>query len=213
MAVARARAAHKRTPPNAARAAQAAWLAYGRTEAGAPQIASLLVLLDAFKALDRPAQALGALDAIIERAPDEPRYKTMLADLRQSVGLLVRQVRTEPESDPPLACIEFTSPPSRRSRHRACRLGPLGPGSAGRGRDPARRRLLHRRAAAGGDDAGHAAAGLPGESGLTLKREVTLAVSMANRAPRLVFDQRLFLLPRNQAPRLSLASITCRPSS
>ena len=38
-----------------------------------------------------------------------------MADLRQAAGLLVRRVQTEPETDPPRACIAFTSAPSRRA--------------------------------------------------------------------------------------------------
>ncbi len=202
-----ARAQLKRTPPNAARAAQAAWLAFERAETGAPQIAPLLTLTDAFKALDLPAQALGALDAVVERAPNNPGYKQMLADLRQTVGLLVRRVRTEPESDPPLACVEFTSPPSRRSDVVPAdwvRLVPAQPDAAVTRQGDA---YCIAGLSLGATTQVTLRAGLPGESGLTLKREATLSVSMANRAPRLVFDQRLFLLPRNQAPRLSLASI------
>ncbi len=38
----------------------------------------------------------------------------MLADANQAAGLLVLQVRTEPDADPPRACIVFNVPPSRR---------------------------------------------------------------------------------------------------
>ena len=197
----------KRAPSNAARAVQAAWLAYTGAETGAPQIQPLLAMVDAFKALDRPAQALAALDAIIERAPGDPSYTQMLADLRQSVGLLVRQLRTEPESDPPLACVAFTSPPSRRADIVPAdwiRLAPAQPDAAVTRQGDA---YCIAGLPLGATTQVTLRAGLPGEGGLTLKREASLSVSMANRKPRLVFDQRLFLLPRNQAPRLSLASV------
>ncbi|MDT7951545.1 MAG: alpha-2-macroglobulin [Acetobacteraceae bacterium] len=202
-----ARAQLQRTPPNAARAAQAAWLAFGLADAGKPQIPPLLVLVSALIALDRPGQALGALEAIVERAPDEPRYRQRLDELRQTVGLLVRSIRTEPESDPPLACISFTSPPSRRADLVPAdwvRLDPAVPDAAVTRQGDA---YCIAGLPLGATTRVTLRAGLPGESGLTLKQEATLSVAMANREPRLVFDQRLFLLPRNQAPRLSLTSV------
>ena len=197
----------KRTPPNPARAAQAAWLAYGLSDTGAPQIAPLLALIDAFKLSDLPVQALATIDAVVERAPDSPRYLQMQADLRQAAGLLVRRVRTEPESDPSLACIEFTSPPSRRSDVVPAdwvRLQPAQPDDA-----------VTRQADAyciaglplGATTQVTLRAGLPGEGGLTLKRDNPLAISMANRQPRLVFDQTRFLLPRHQTASIALGSI------
>ena len=50
-------------------------------------------------------------------------------------------------------------------------------------------------------------AGMPGEDGLALTKDAVLQVVMANRQPRVIFDSRLFLLPRGQAPRISLATI------
>ncbi len=197
----------KRVPPQPARAAQAAWLSFQGTETGPGQIPALLVLLDAMRAVDRPAQALSVMDAIVERAPGEARYATMQATLRQTVGLLVRRVRTEAESDPPLACISFTSPVSRRADLVPgdwVRLQPAQPDAAvTRENDE----LCIAGLALGARTTVTLRAGLPGEGGLTLRNDAVVPVAMPNRSPLLVFDSRRFILPRRQAPRLQLGSI------
>ena len=48
---------------------------------------------------------------------------------------------------------------------------------------------------------------MPGEDGLSLQKETSLAVAMGDRRPRVVFDTRLFLLPRGQAPTLTLTTV------
>ena len=57
----------------------------------------------------------------------------MLADARRAAGILVSRVHTEPEADPPQACIEFTSAPARRADFVPgdwVRLQPAQPGAA-----------------------------------------------------------------------------------
>ena len=48
---------------------------------------------------------------------------------------------------------------------------------------------------------------MPGEDGLSLQKDTILAVAMGDRRPRVVFDTRLFLLPRGQAPTLTLTTV------
>jgi alpha-2-macroglobulin len=48
---------------------------------------------------------------------------------------------------------------------------------------------------------------MPGEDGLRLVNDTTLAVAMANRKPRLDFDSRMFVLPRGQTPALGLSTL------
>ena len=50
-------------------------------------------------------------------------------------------------------------------------------------------------------------AGMPGESGLSLVKDTSLAIAMANRRPRIDFDTRMFLLPRGQAPAIGLSTV------
>ncbi len=202
-----AQAQLRRTPPDPAHAAQAAWQAFGAAEAGAAEIPSLLAMADAFRAMSRPEWTILALEAVLERSPDDAGYKQALADARRQAGLLVRRVRTEPEADPPLACIEFTTAPARRNDLVPAdwvRLQPAQPEAAVTRQGDA---FCVAGLALGATTNIVLRAGLPGEDGLTLRREASLAVAMPNRRARLIFDQRLFLLPRSQPPRLSLASV------
>ena len=196
-----------RTPPDPARAAQAGWQAFTSADTGAPEIAPLLLIADAFRAMDRAEWALQALEAVVQRAPNDANYKQMLADARQAVGILVRRVRTEPESDPPLACVEFTTAPSRRNDLVPAdwvRLQPAEPAAAITRQGDA---FCIAGLPLGATTRVTLRAGLPGEGGLTLRHEATLAIAMPNREARLIFDQRLFLLPRDQKPQISLASV------
>ena len=108
---------HK-TPPDATHALDAAWQALSLSETGAPEIPALLAIAGALDALHRPAQAIAALEAVTERAPDNAGYRRMLADARHAAGLLVRRVTTEIDTDPPRACIDFSVPPARRDDFR-----------------------------------------------------------------------------------------------
>ena len=202
-----ARAQLRRTPPDPAHAGQAAWQAFVSAGAGRPEIPALLVLSEAFRAMDRPEPAIGALEAILERSPNDTGYRQALQDARKAAGILIRRVRTEPESDPPLVCIDFTTAPARRIDLVAAdwvRLQPAQPAAAVTRQGDS---FCIAGLALGATTTVTLRAGLPGEDGITLRRETSIDVTMANRQPRLIFDQRLFLLPRNQAPLLSLSSV------
>jgi len=202
-----ARAQLQRAPPDPARALQAAWQAFQMVPAGAPEIPSLLLMAEALQRLDRPAQQIQALGAVVERAPADPRYRRMLAEARRAAGLLVARINTEPEAEPARACVTFTVPPARRTDWQPqdwVRADPPIPGLAVvREGDAicavglphgATTRLLLR-------------AGLPGEDGLRLNRDTVLRVAMPDRAPRIIFDVRNFLLPRGQVARVGVATI------
>ena len=201
-----ARAQLHRVPPDAAHAAQAAWQAFVHADAGTGEIPPLLAIADAMRVVDRPEVAIAALEAVLERAPDDAGYKRMLADARQAAGIRVRNVKTESEADPPTACIEFTTAPARRADFVPgdwVRL-PSVPGAAiTREGD----RICIAGLRLGATTQVTLRAGMPGEDGLRLNADTVLPVAMANRSPRLIFDSRLFLLPRGQAPRISLASV------
>ena len=198
-----ARAALRRTPPDLTHALDAAWTAYNgsQPQASAPP---LMVLGQTLLLMQRPAQAIGALEAAVERAPNDPRPAAMLADARRTAGLLVRRVATEPDADPARACLSFTNPPKRgeqpadwvsvappqpqiaitREGDQICLSGlPSGVTT----------HVLLR-------------PGLPGEGGINLHEAADVPVAMANRKPLLLFDTSLFLLPRGQTPKVSLAS-------
>ena len=52
---------------------------------------------------------------MLQRAPDNPRYRQMLAEARRAAGLLVAGINTEPEAEPARACLRFTVPLVKRT--------------------------------------------------------------------------------------------------
>jgi uncharacterized protein YfaS (alpha-2-macroglobulin family) len=201
-----ARAQLARTPPEAARALQAAWTNFEMVPAGPPEVPSLLLMAQALQRLERHAQAVETLEAVVARA-DTSENQQRLAAARTAAGMLVRRVQPEPEAEPARACIAFTIPPARRSDWRPedwVRADPPIPGLAvvregdqlcvaglpwGR-----TTRLILR-------------AGLPAEEKMNLRAEAVVPVTMPNRAARIAFDDRAFLLPRGQEPRVGVATI------
>src|SRR5258708_29215851 len=105
----------RRTPPDPHHALMAAWLAFTQSDTGEPEIPGLLQMAAALHALDRDAQGIQVWQAVVERAPNNQTYRKALNDLRRAVGVQVQRVRTETDSDPARACIEFTVPPVHRS--------------------------------------------------------------------------------------------------
>jgi uncharacterized protein YfaS (alpha-2-macroglobulin family) len=197
----------RRTPPEAPRALHAGWRAFMLVPGGVPEIPSLLLMAEALRRMDRPAQQLQALEAVTERAPEDARHREALATARRAAGLLVRRVQVEPDAEPARACLDFTSAPARRADWQPqdwVRAEPAIPGLAvvkegdvlcvaglpwGR-----TTRLVLR-------------AGLPGEDGLRLMRDTAFGIAMPNRAPRIIFDNRSFILPRGQAPNVTVATV------
>jgi hypothetical protein len=201
------RALLQRTPPDAARALAAAQLAFNTAPGGAPEIPSLLLMADALARLDRPAQQQQALAAVIERAPGDARYQQALADARRAAGLLIARINTEPEADPPRACVTFTVPPARRTDWQPqdwVRAEPPMPGLAVLREGDA---LCFVGLPAGATTRLVLRAGLPGEDGLRLNRDTPLRIAMPNRAPLIAFDSRFFLLPLGQAPRVGVTTV------
>ncbi|UPY36122.1 alpha-2-macroglobulin [Sediminicoccus sp. KRV36] len=200
-----ARAQLRRTPPEPARALHAAWQNFLMVPAGPPEIPSLLLVAEALGRMDRPAQQIAALEAVIQRAPNEPRHAEALAQARRAAGVLVARVNTESEAEPARACLAFTVPPARRQDWQPqdwIRAEPAIPGLAitrdgdslcavGLPHGRTTRILLR--------------AGLPGEEGLRLNRDTALNIAMPDRAPRMAFDSRAFLLARGQQARVPLA--------
>ena len=201
-----ARAQLRRVPPDPARAAQAGWVALG-TLGRDDDLPALVVLVDAFRAMNRPDYVVLALEAIVERQPETEAYKTQLAAARRIAGVLVRTVKTESEADPPTACITFTTAPARRADFVPAdwiRLQPAQPNVAiTREGD----QICIAGLKLGATTQVTIRAGMPGEDGLRLNNEVRLPVVMANRDPRLIFDSRMFLLPRGQVASVTLASV------
>jgi uncharacterized protein YfaS (alpha-2-macroglobulin family) len=196
---------HK-TPPDTKHALDAAWENYIRSDNDAAAIPGLLVMADALRAMDRQDQAAQTLEQVVQRAPDNAHYQTMLADARHAAGLIVRGVRTEAEADPPRACIAFSVPPTTRGDFNAqdwVRLDPPVPGAA----------VTHEEdeICVSGLPTGETTrlilrAGLPGQDGLSLAKDTALTVEMPNSPPSILFDTRLFVLPRNQTAAVTLTT-------
>jgi hypothetical protein len=82
-----------RMPPQANRALQAAWQNFSASDAGAAEVPSLLLMAAALKVLNRPAQAIQALEAAAERSPDDKTILQTLDETRRAAGILVRRAR------------------------------------------------------------------------------------------------------------------------
>jgi alpha-2-macroglobulin len=197
----------KRTPPDARHALMAAWLAFTQSDAGEPEIPALLQMAAALHGLDRDAQGILVWQAIVERAPNNQAYQKTLADLRRAVGVQVQRVRTETDSDPPRACIEFTVPPVHRSDFEPrdwVKLAPAVPDSVVTREGD---QICVSGLPPGATTQITLKAGMPGEDGLTLVKETTLPVALPNLPRRVVFDTRMFVLPRGQTPSVTMTTV------
>jgi uncharacterized protein YfaS (alpha-2-macroglobulin family) len=202
-----ARANLRRTPPDTRQALFAAWMGFTHSEAGAAEIPGLLLMADALHALDRDAQAVLVWQAVVERAPDNPAYQKALTDMQRTVGVLVRRVRTETDADPPRVCVEFTVPPVRRSDFAPgdwVRLTPPVPNSAVTREGDL---ICVSGLPAGTTTSIALRAGLPGEGGLSLVKETVLPVAIPNLSRRIVFDTRVFVLPRGQTSTVTMTTV------
>ncbi|MGK7866128.1 alpha-2-macroglobulin family protein [Falsiroseomonas sp. E2-1-a20] len=197
----------RRTPPEANRALRAGWNAFMMVPGGEPEIPSLLVMAEALRRLDQPMWQIQALEAVVERAPQDAKQRETLAAARRAAGLLVRRITTEPDAEPARACLAFTSAPARRTDWQPqdwLRAEPALPEmSVTREGDAicvaglpwgTTTRLVLR-------------AGMPGEDGLRVLRDATYAIAMPNRPARIAFDNRAFVLPRGQDPRVTVATV------
>jgi uncharacterized protein YfaS (alpha-2-macroglobulin family) len=197
----------RKTQPDATRALRAGWRAFMMVPGGDAEIPSLLVMVEALRRLDQPMWQIQALEAVVERAPQDARQREALAAARRAAGLLVRRIATEPDAEPARACLTFTSAPARRTDWQPqdwLRAEPALPEmSVTREGDVlcvaglpwgATTRLVVR-------------GGLPGEDGLRALRDATYPIAMPNRPARIAFDNRAFVLPRGQEPRVTVATV------
>ena len=148
----------------------------------------LLLMAEALKVLDRPAQAIQALEAAAERAPDDKAIAQKLDETRRATGILVRRVATEPEAEPPRACIGFTVAPARRDDFHAEDWVRLDPPIQGAAVTREGDQICVSGLPSGATTRVVLRAGMPGEGGLSLVKDTGLAIAMANRRPRIDFD-------------------------
>jgi uncharacterized protein YfaS (alpha-2-macroglobulin family) len=199
-----ARAQLRRNPPEAQRALQAAWNNFAEVPGGEPEIPSLLVMADALQRLDRPVQMLTVLEAALGRRPQDPQLRQRLADGRRAVGLVVMRINGEPEAEPARACFRFSFPPARRNDWQPAdwfRTEPPVPGLAVTREGDA---LCVVGLPNGQTTRVTIRQGLPGEENQRFARDEGFNIAMPDRAPRMLFDSRAFILPRGQEARVPL---------
>ena len=197
----------RRTPPDTDKALYAGWQAFQSADAGAGEIRPLQLIAEALRLQNKMPQMLQALSQVVDRAPENQDFRRQLDAARREVGVQVRSVTTEPEADPARACLAFTSPPSRRADLNLqdwIVLHPPVPGAAvtREGDLICVSGLPH-----GATTRITVRAGMPGEGGIAVARDNVGSVAMANRQPRVVFDNRMFVLPRGQAPAVTLTTV------
>ena len=197
----------RRTPPEAQKALLAAWLGFSSADAGAQEVPPLLVMADALRLLHRDAQAVEVLEQVVQRAPDDAGFKRQLAEAQLAAGMLVRRLSIEGEADPPRACVSFSVAPARRDDFNAADWVSLTPAVPGAAVTREGDQICVSGLPSGATTTLILRAGLPGEQKLALAREARLAVAMPNRTPTLGFDTRLFVLPRGQAPSVTLSTV------
>ncbi|MFH5923131.1 MG2 domain-containing protein [Roseomonas xinghualingensis] len=201
------RASLARNPADPAKALLAAQRAFDLVAAGEPEVPALRLMADALRVQERWPQVIQALEAVMERLPNDGATRTALAEARRAAGIMLRRVRVEPEAEPARACLSFTLPPQRNDRWQLedwVRAEPVIPGLAvmregdelcvaglpwGR-----RTRLVLR-------------GGMPGEGGVNLRADLPVDVAMPDRAARVAFNQRAFILPRGTPPRVSVGTM------
>ncbi|WP_439594640.1 alpha-2-macroglobulin family protein [Falsiroseomonas sp.] len=196
-----------RSPPEALRALHAGWRAFMLVPGGPPEIPSLLVMAEAMRRLDQPIWQIEALTAVVERAPEDAKQREMLAAARRAAGLLVRRITTEPDAEPARACLAFTTPPARRTDWQPrdwLRTEPALPDLAVTREGDA---LCVAGLPWGQTTQLVVRAGLPGEDGLRMLRDTPYRIAMPNRPARIAFDNRAFLLPQGQDPRVTVATV------
>lgn len=202
-----ARAQLRRAPPDPNRALQAAWRAFVAAESPAAEVPPLLLMADALRRLDRPAQALRALGEASSRAPEDRSIRQLVMETHQAAGLLITRVELDPESDPPRACVQFSAPLSPRADINPQDWVRFEPPLANAAVTRESQRLCVLGLPSGATTRITLRAGLPGADGLTLRRDTSVNAAMGNRRPRIVFDQRLFILPRQQTAELTLGTV------
>jgi uncharacterized protein YfaS (alpha-2-macroglobulin family) len=203
MAYARALLQSRPADPRTARAA--AWAALERLPDTPERLPAWLLLAQALEADGRPAEALAALEQAARFRRDDPQIAQRSAALHRSAGLLLRRIRTEPDAEPGRACLSFTLPLAEREDIRLSdwvRSEAPGLTIQREGRD-----LCVSGLPFGAVTRVTLRAGLPGEGGVALRADTPVAIAMPDRAGRLFFDSRSFLLPRGQARRVGLAAV------
>ncbi len=203
----------RRPAPDVAHALDAAWIAYHTAQdANTPDqnvVAgdALLVMRNALVKLDRPVAELDVLTFASNRSPDDADLRTLLAQRRQEIGLLLRGVRTESESFPASACLSFVGIPGGQPDFHPqdwVKLSPAIPDAAATLDDDS---ICIHGLPVGATTHVTLRAGMPGHDGTHLVKEQGIDVAMPDRQPRVVLDGDHFLQAKSAAAEIALASV------
>jgi uncharacterized protein YfaS (alpha-2-macroglobulin family) len=184
----------------------AAVQAYMAADSDTAQVPPLLLIAKALRAQHLDTQAIPVLEAAVQRQ-DSADIKGLLADAQRAAGVRLRTVRVDPDAEPARACVRFTVPPSRRTDYQPgdwVKLDPPVPNAAVtvEGQEicvsglpwSATTRIIFK-------------GGMPAEPDLTLPADLVVPAAMPKRQPRIDFDTRFFVLPRGQAPAVTLSTV------
>ncbi|HEY5301401.1 MAG TPA: MG2 domain-containing protein, partial [Acetobacteraceae bacterium] len=202
-----AQALLRQPQPDAPHALAAAWQSYAATETAADKVAALRVMRDALARLKRPVEEVEVLEQASLLAPDDADLKRELALREQEFGLLVRKVRTEPESFPARACIAFIGRPGGSADFHPGDWVTLTPPNKAAAVTLESGQICITGLQPGTRTKVSFAQGMPGADGMSLKQPATLAIAMPDRRPRLVFAADRFLQPGGAPAVVALASV------
>jgi hypothetical protein len=185
-----------RTPPDPQRALQALWLGYQAATTDAERQRALRASADVFEQrIARPREALGTLERLRMEAGTQPDLEARIAALRQRVGLELRQIRVDTESDRPRICLYFSAelaPKRGLVLEEYVRIEPTAAVSA----DADGNALCLSGVSHGARYTVSLREGLPGTGGLILKASQRHEVRVGDRQPSVGFRSGPFLLPR-----------------
>ncbi|MEO9191294.1 MAG: MG2 domain-containing protein, partial [Acetobacteraceae bacterium] len=140
-------------------------------------------------------------------APDDADLKRDLVTREQEFGLLVRKVRTEPESFPARACVAFIGRPGGAADFHPGDWVTLTPPIKAAAVTLESGQICITGLQPGTRTQVSFAQGMPGADGMRLKQPASLAIAMPDRQPRLVFAADRFLQPGGAPATVTLASV------
>jgi hypothetical protein len=186
----------KVAPANPQRALQAAWLAYSSSAAPDQRQAALVRMADIFeRILAQPKLALKALSAAAAERPADDGLRARIAALRLAVGLDLRSIRVDTESDQPRVCFTFASPLAQSPAihfEDYVRVVPELAVTAEAADDT----LCLTGISHGSSAQVTLREGLPGQDGLILRQTETHKLTVGDRKPSAAFRGNAFVLPR-----------------
>ncbi|MGH7120773.1 MAG: alpha-2-macroglobulin family protein [Acetobacteraceae bacterium] len=202
-----AQALMKLAPPDSAHALDAAWLAFQRTAKPEAQLPVLEVMEKAAAALKQKLTVIEVLEAMVARAPKEPKLAERLKAVKREYGLLVRRVHTDADAFPTRACIAFTGPAGGSRDFQPGDWVTVSPRPADLAVTLESGQICLSGLPAGKTTKVALRAGMPAADGTVLQKSEVVPVALPDRSPQLAFNSEHYLLPREQAPELVLSSV------